>query len=105
GRALRSKAFGEAAARALMKRLPRERASQLLATLAAQVGDSEHRALLLVEAALCETSKEAQQELYRAAYDADPTSALTPHLGESCAAQANDLEERQHWLERQLART
>lgn len=105
GRALRSNTFGEAAARALMKRLPRERASQLLSTLATQVGDSEHRALLLLEAALCETSNEARQDLCRAAHDADPSLALTSHLGESCAARANDLEERQRWIERQLSRT
>src|SRR5690606_36391308 len=51
-RALRSKHFGAAAARALLGRLTQERASKLLTTLAAAAKDPEHKSLLLLEAAL-----------------------------------------------------
>jgi predicted Zn-dependent protease len=102
GRALRSERFGEAAARSLLARLPRERASKLLSTLADASRDPEHRSLLLLEAALTDGLGPRQADLCHAAMRANPASVLPPHLGEQCTIGGdNNAAARAKWIARQ----
>ncbi len=97
-RALRSKHFGEAAARALLGRLTPERASKLLTTLAAAAKDPEHKSLLLIEAALSAGLGTETAKLCSEALAADPGSLLAAHLGEHCAAADGTTAERHEWI-------
>ncbi len=99
GRALRSEFFGEAAARALLARLPRERASKLLETLGDTSSEPQRKALLLLEAALLAESPRQKSALCLRALEADPKAPWPAVLGERAAENAG---EASAWLGRQL---
>ncbi len=99
GRALRSTYFGEAAARALLARLPRQRASKLLETLADSSKDAERKALLLLEAALVSEDGSTAAALCQRALDTDPAAPWATVLGERFAGTPG---EATAWVKRQL---
>lgn len=97
--ALRSVPFGEAAARALFERLPNERVSKLLATLADASSDPERQSLLWIEAVLHAGGMEACRDWCERAHDAAPTSPLPLFLGEHEARKRRDDAQALHWMQ------
>lgn len=99
GRALRSVHFGQAAARAMLGRIPAERGSRLLETLARSATDPERRGLLLLEAALLRPPGPERQALAQQARQADPSSPLPALIGQWSAVATKDAKLRGDWLQ------
>jgi hypothetical protein len=99
--ALRSSAFGEAAARALFERLPPGRVSKLLWALADNADNRERKSLLLLEAVLRDPDQINASNLCEQAHTLDPQSILPLFVGEREARRRRDHAQAEAWLRRQ----